>query len=170
MKAALLARLSPFIEQIDGELAKLQPRERMIVVIGAIAAVLALIYVALWRPVTHARSANADRLAQAREVALQLERASGVVSHSNPSAGGGGSLLSTVDEASKSGELGKPLTRLSPDGESQVRAWAEEVSFDALVRWMNLLQTRYGIRIDSVDVEQQPTAGVVNARLTLTRS
>jgi general secretion pathway protein M len=169
MKAALLARLSPLIEQIDGELAKLQPRERLAVIIGAIAALIALIYLAMWRPVANSRTTNAARLATAREVALQLERASGVVSHSGPTAGGG-SLLSTVDEASRSGELGKPLTRLSPDGESQVRAWAEEVSFDNLVRWMNLLQSRYGVRIDSVDIEQQPTAGVVNARLTLTKS
>jgi general secretion pathway protein M len=170
MKAALLARLNPLIDQLDGELTKLQPRERLLVAVAAIAILLLLVDVGVWRPVVHARANNAARLADAREVATQLERARALIPASTPAAQAGGSLLTIVDEAAKTGDLGKPLSRLSPDGDTQVRAWVEDVPFEALTHWMYSLQTRYGVRIDSVDIEQQSTPGVVNARLTLTRS
>ena len=80
------------------------------------------------------------------------------------------SLLSAVDLASKDGTLSKPPSRLQPDGDTQVRVWVDEVQFDSLVRWVNELQTRYGVRVDSLDVERQPTAGLVNARLSLVRA
>lgn len=171
MKAALLARLTPLADQLEGELAKLQPRERVMVGVAAIAAAVLLIDLAIWRPAAHARSSNAARLEDARQVAEQLERASRIVPHNNlPDLGNGGSLMSVVDEASKSGELSKPLTRMSPDGDSQLRVWLEDVTFDSLTHWMYSLQTRYGVRVDSVDIEQQPTPGLVNARLTLKKS
>lgn len=171
MKAALLARFTPLIDQAQGELAKLQPRERLLVGVAALAAVVLLIDMAIWRPAAHARTNNAARLADARQVAEQLERAAALVPHNNFGAQAtGGSLMAIVDEASKSGELSKPLTRMSPDGDTQLRVWLEEVSFDSLTHWMYTLQTRYGVRVDSVDIEQQATPGLVNARLTLKKS
>ncbi len=171
MKAALLARFTPLIDQAEGELAKLQPRERMLVGAAAVAVAILFVDMAIWRPAAHARSANAARLDDARQVAEQLERAAGLVPHTNAGAqASGGSLMAIVDEASKSGELSKPLTRMSPDGDTQLRVWIEDVTFDSLTHWMYSLQTRYGVRVDSVDIEQQPTPGTVNARLTLKKS
>ena len=80
-------------------------------------------------------------------------------------------LLSAVDKAAKDPSLGgKAPTRMQPDGESQVRVWLEDVPFDALLRWMYGLQGHYGVRIDSVAIERRPTAGQVNARLSLVRA
>jgi general secretion pathway protein M len=80
------------------------------------------------------------------------------------------SLLSAVDQASKDGILGKPLSRINPDGEKQIRVWVEDTSFDALLRWMQDLQSRYGVRVDAVAIERRPAPGLVNARLTLVRA
>jgi general secretion pathway protein M len=172
MKAALLARVNPLFDQAESELAKLQPRERALVGAAAIAAVILFIDMAIWRPAAHARSNGEARLADARQVAEQLERAAALAPHGGPGAvaAGDGSLMSIVDSAAKSGELSKPLTRMSPDGDTQLRVWLEDVTFDSLTHWMYSLQTRYGVRVDSVDIEQQPTPGLVNARLTLKKA
>ncbi|MFX8708241.1 type II secretion system protein GspM, partial [Acinetobacter baumannii] len=69
MKAALLARITPLTDQVEGELAKLQPRERVLVGVAALAAVVLIIDLAIWRPAAHARSNNASRLQDARQVA-----------------------------------------------------------------------------------------------------
>jgi general secretion pathway protein M len=168
MKAALLARVNPLVEQLEGELGKLQARERLLVAVAAVAAVVLVLDMAIWRPAAHARNNNQARLDDARQVAEQLEHAAVLVPHNNLAGqANGGSLMAIVDEASKGGELSKPLTRMSPDGDTQLRVWVEEVTFDSLTHWMYTLQSRYGVRVDSVDIEQQPTPGLVNARLTL---
>jgi type II secretory pathway component PulM len=40
----------------------------------------------------------------------------------------------------------------------------------SLVRWLGELQLRYGVSVQSLDVESPSGAGVVDARLSLTRS
>jgi general secretion pathway protein M len=170
MKAQILQAVAPLREQVETELAKLQPRERVIVIGGSILAALAFVYLAIWKPVELARHNGEKRLADAREIAVQLQRASSIVPRSAGAQQlGGGSLLATVDQASKSGDLGKPLSRLSPEGDAQVRAWVEDVQFDSLMRWISSLQSRYGVRVDSVEIERQPTPGLVNARLSLVK-
>jgi len=166
----ILDALDPLLAPLEAELAKLQPRERAIVAVGAVFVAFALVWFLICRPVFRAHARAEQELAAARSVATQLERAAALVPRSNaPAVASGGSLLSTVDESSKAAALGKTLTRLSPDGDSQVHAWLEGVSFDTLVRWMYALQSRYGLRIDSVDIEQQPTPGVVNGRITVVK-
>lgn len=172
--SALSARfdraLEPLREQLTAQLAQMQPRERLMLVVGAVAIALTILFVGIWKPAAHAHHAAQQRLDDAHEVEQLLQRAATVVHVDNtPRASAAGSLLSIVDQAAKSGALSKPLSRLQPDGDTQVRAWVEDVPFDALLQWMQVLQTRYGVRVAAVDIERQPTAGLVNARLSLVR-
>ena len=80
------------------------------------------------------------------------------------------SLLTAVDQAAKNGTLKKPPSRLQPDGDNAARIWFEDVEFDVLLRWMQELQSRYGVTIDVVDIEKRETAGLVNARLSVLRN
>lgn len=152
----------------------LQPRERLFVGAAAIVVALALVYAALWQPFAHWRQRKLIDLEQARNVAAQIEVLAAKVQSQGagaaPAVGRDVALLTAVDQAAKSGTLGKAPSRLQPDGESQVRVWIEDVQFDSVVRWMNELQARYGLRIDAVDFERRPTAGLVNARLTVVRA
>jgi len=151
---------------------QLAARERLMVIVAGVVIALALVYLLVWEPFAHARTRAEAALADSRDLAQQIELV-GARAHSGQ--GGGAlasrdaSLLSAVDLATKSGTLGKAPSRLQPDGDNQVRVWLDGVSFDALVRWMYELQTRYGVRVDQVDIEGQSTAGTVNARLSLVR-
>jgi general secretion pathway protein M len=163
--------LAPLREQLATSIDRLQPRERVIVAIGAVAVALTVLYSGIWHPASKARIEAESRLTDARAIAVQLERA-GAMARANPGAhpqGGGGSLLTIVDQATRAGDLGKTPPRLQPDGENAVRVWFENVPFDNLARWMGQLETKYGVRIDAVDVEHQSTPGVVNARLSIGR-
>ena len=75
-----------------------------------------------------------------------------------------------MDQASKDGILGKAPSRMQPDGDKQVRVWIEDVNFEAVLRWMDDLQNRYGVRVDAVTLEKRPAAGTVNVRLSLVRA
>lgn len=152
---------------------KLQPREQLLVLTAGVVILFAIGYSIIWQPFVRARARYELELEDARSVATSLaaaqaEVASGVGQNFSV-VGSDVSLLSAVDQAAKSGTLNKAPTRLQPDGENQARVWLEDVQFDVLVRWMYELQNNYGLHIDVVDIERQPTSGLVNARISVTR-
>ena len=178
---SLREQLEPQLAQLNRQLAPLrarfealQPREQLLVAAGGLVMVLALIYLVLWQPFALARSHRAQELESARSLAARIEQIGAQVqaqpSSGPPVVGHDVSLLSAVDQASKDGVLGKPLSRINPDGDDQVRVWIDDVPFDALLRWVDDLQSRYGVRIDNIAVERRSAAGVVSARLSLKRA
>ena len=152
----------------------LAPRERLMVVACAAVLLVTGLYLGVYEPVVDAHQGRVNALASARALATRLETASREVAAAGPKSNAGQagrnmSLLAAVDQAAKSATLGKAPERLQPDGENSVKIWFNDVSFDAMVRWLAELQTRYGIREQTLDVEAQDTAGEVDARLSLTR-
>ncbi|MGH8482382.1 MAG: type II secretion system protein GspM, partial [Nevskiaceae bacterium] len=111
-------------------------------------------------------------LRAARALAVQLEQLAMTAPRqgSGPAAGAGQSLLAIVDQSRKASAIQQPPSRLQPDGDDTVRLWLEDVPFEALVRWLGELHTRYGVRVDAVEVERESGPGLVSARLTLMRN
>lgn len=152
----------------------LAPRERLLVGVGGIVVAITILYLGIWEPLSKAHTKRAGDLAAAQTLAQRLEVIGATVQSarangSAPVMNNGASLLSTIDQASKSGALGQPLSRIQPEGENEVKVWIEAVSFEALVRWMNELESRYGVSIKSADIEKNTLPGQVNARLSLVR-
>lgn len=153
----------------------LQVRERWILGVGAIVLLLVVFYLAVLEPLMQAQAQRKAALESARQTAVKLEQAAAqlqVTRGRNPAAtaGRGLSLMAAVDQASKQGSLGKGPTRIQPEGDREVRVWFEDVAFDAMVRWLADLQTRYGVAVQTLDVEPQSTPGRVNVRLSLVRA
>lgn len=148
----------------------LESRERLLVSIGAVVVGLTLLYLLIWEPVAKAHQHREADLATSRQLANRIERLTG---QANNNVGGGStrglSLLSAVDQASKSGTLNKPLSRIQPEGDTEVKVWLEAVSFDALVRWIDQLHQRDGIVVRSAQIEKDATSGLVSAQLSLVR-
>lgn len=168
--ASLNEQLAPLRSRYDA----LQPREQKLVGIAAVLIVVALMHSAIWQPIVRRHQSLAEQLASAQALATTLAQAEIEVGQASPQTaslvGSDVSLLTAVDQATKNGTLSKPPARLQPDGDNQARIWFEGVEFDVLLRWMNELQTRYGVRIDVADIERQPMPGLVNARLAVVRA
>ena len=170
LSSGLASRLAPLRARFDA----LQPREQTLVSSAAVLLVIALLYSAIWQPLSRSRKQLAEDLEAARNVATQLAQAELDVRFAAPQnvpvVGADVSLLTAVDQAAKSGTLKKPPTRLQPDGENAARIWLEDVEFEVLMRWLLELQTRYGVTLDVVDIEKRETAGLVNARISVLRA
>jgi general secretion pathway protein M len=163
-------RAEPLLERYR----ELQPRERVIVAAGAVVVALTLIYLVLWEPFANARAKQTAALADERALAERLETIATAMDKARASGVGAiqgreQSLLTLIDQQGKSSELGRPPARLQPEGDNEVKVWFEDVPFDALVRWMATLESRYGVQIAGADIERRAGAGLVNARLTVTR-
>lgn len=150
-------------------------RERLILSIGGLLLLLFLYYSLIISPLQSGIVQTQQRKANALEVAgwmlsvspevQRLRRSSG----SNANIKRGGSLLSVVDETSKAAGLGQSITRLQPEGESEVRAWLDAAPFNETLRWLRTLESSYGVEIAELSFNRDNEAGRVKARITLKR-
>ena len=162
--------MNAYLERARAWWASLADRDRRVLAGGAVALALILAYAGIWDPLTSARDQRRQDLQEARAIAVQLEQLAGAAQRSGPApAGAGQSLLAIVDQTRKSSAITKPPSRLQPEGDNTVRLWLEDVPFEALVRWLGELHTRYGVRVEDADIERESGPGLVNARLTLVR-
>jgi general secretion pathway protein M len=162
--------MKQYLDQFNTWWAARQIRERQILVVGAIAVAVSIFYLAIWEPVARAQRKADAALRQSRTVANRLETNAVEVQRSRGTGGGFSSLplLTAVDQAAKRPELGKAPSRIQPENDKEVKLWLDEVPFDALVSWLQILQTQYGIAVASAELEKKGE-GLVNARLSLVR-
>lgn len=159
------------IERLRSALLALAPRERVMVLTGAVVVLVTLLYLLVWEPLTSAHQQRAEGLQRARTLSVRIEQAAAQIK-----AGGTGrsvdrnqSLVTAVDQTSRSPTLGKAPSRLQPEGDREVKIWFEDVPFANLLRWLQDLETRYGITASSAEIERGGAPGLVSARLTLVR-
>ena len=152
-------------------LASLEQRERRLVISGAALLGLMLIYLIVWEPLTDkvnnlrvSTSEQNTTLLWMRQAAQEVKKLRGS-GEARTKSTGNQSLLSVVDRTAKSGRLGTALKRVQPDGEQRVRVWMEAASFDDVMRWLVLLDTRYGVHVESSVFEMKQESGRVDARL-----
>jgi general secretion pathway protein M len=152
-------------------LASLDQRERHLVITGAVLLGLMLMYVAVWEPITStvdnlriSTTEQASTLRWMRQAAQDVKKIRGSGGNRAKSIGGQ-SLLSLIDRTAKSGSLGTALKRVQPDGEKRVRVWMEAANFDEVIKWLVLLDTRYGVDVESCVFEVKQESGKVDARL-----
>jgi general secretion pathway protein M len=160
------------LAQLQARLAQLAPRERLLVIGGGIVLLITLLYLLLWEPLVLAHTQRAAALQSERALATRIEVAAAEAQRNRGSGNTANlsmSLLAAVDQTSRSPTLGKAPARVQPEGEREVKVWLEGVAFDNLLRWLQELETRYGISASSAEIERGDAAGTVSARLTLVR-
>jgi len=150
-----------------------QPRERVILAIGAAAVLCALCYVLLFAPLSSAVTAREKRIEQKQNDLLWMQSVAPQLTafNANPAMrnSSGESMVVLVANTASSGNVAAALTGQTPDGPNGVRVRFEGVQFDALVVWLGALQKDYGIRITAAELSRTAQAGLINASFTLER-
>ena len=150
----------------------LEARERRIMLGGAVVLLLMSIYFLAWEPfITGLHDLQESTLRKQIDLTWMQNAAAEVKQlKANSSApaqlASGQSILGIIDRTSKQKKLSESVKRVQPDGASQARVWLESANFDVVIRWMEELQTRHGIIIDTVTFDKKEEAGLVDARIT----
>ena len=127
-----------------------------------------LLYVLVWVPANNFledRKLNHERqlslLQYLRSTEQQARASAGnkgsTVSSSKP-------LLQTVSNLA--GLAGIQPDRLQPEATDGVSVWFDDVAFNNLIRWMELLNQE-GITVRQVSIDREEASGTVNARVIL---
>lgn len=155
--------------------AGLAPRERRILVLGAVALGLILAWVAVWEPLLQGRSALRSDVARLsaeavwmEQVADDVRRRARLEQRAPALPGAGGSVLTLIEVSANAAGLRSALTRVQPEGDG-ARLIMDAVGFDALMGWLAELELRQGLRVSELMIEGQQAAGQVSARLLLER-
>ena len=152
---------------------ELQPRERIIIVVGAVLVLLTAIYVLGLAPLNKAVNARNQHIAQKQADLAWMQSVAGKLSamgNALPAAANSNeSMVVLIANSANGGGVASALTGQSPDGPNGVRVRFEAVQFDTLVLWLGALQRNYGIHVKAAEINRAAESGQVNASLTLSR-
>jgi general secretion pathway protein M len=150
----------------------LDARERRIVIGGAITLLIMSIYFLGWEPFinglhdlresTQSKQLDLAWMQNAAKEVKQLQASQSAPVHFASDQ----SLLGVIDRSAKSKQLGDSMKRVQPDGTSKARVWLENAKFDVVIGWLEELERRYGVGIETITFEKQAEEGLVDARIS----
>jgi general secretion pathway protein M len=156
------------IERITLYLQRLQPRERRMVLFGALAALL-LIIVATVLPLQRSVAAVEQRVERKRDDLQWLRsmapQLAGLQVGTPPPLRE--SLVVLVDRTARDSGLAKSLAGSQPSGDGGLNVRLDQTPFDTLVAWLSQLRERYGVRVDAATIDAGKDIGNVTATLVL---
>lgn len=151
----------------------LTQRERTLVQVTASIVVLFMLYLIILEPISSNYAKNKKNVAMATETLAWMHSAALEVKQLQ----GGGSLterpqgkqfvLSMVDRSAKTSGLGGVMKRVQPEGETGVRVWFENAAFDELIKWLAIIESKHGLSVNEINIEQTESTGLVNVRVFL---
>ncbi|MFI4905054.1 MAG: type II secretion system protein GspM [Steroidobacteraceae bacterium] len=156
------------IERVWQYLERLEPRERRMVLFGAVAAVL-LVIVATVVPLQRSVAAVEQRVERKRDDLQWLRsmapQLAGLQRTAPPPLRE--SLVVLVDRTARESGLTKSLVGSQPSGDGGLNVRLDQTPFDTLIGWLSQLRERYGVRVDSATIDAGKGSGNVNATLVL---
>ena len=154
----------------------LEARERVFVIAGGVAVMLALLYAFLWTPLDQGHRNLQDSVAAWERSLADLRPLRGM--QPAPASAGPRTAASQqtpvviVDQTLRARGLDRALRRSQPTTSNGIRVEFENVAFDDLVLWLDDLGSQYAMQVASgnMSTSSQVAAGRVDATLTLERA
>lgn len=164
----------PLIQKLTARYDQLSRRDQQAVMVLGLAVLLAVLYLAIWKPAADFR----ERATASRDNAIALvawmasneeslqrlaeDRRRGRTAAAPED---GRQLMSLVTGSAR--QAGLSLQRFEPSGDNAMRVWIEDAPFNQVARWLEELATGHGITIDQASVDRAGNPGQVGVRLTL---
>jgi general secretion pathway protein M len=153
-------------------LESLEPRERVMLAAGGVAAAIIVAWTLIWSPLSNRAAELGETVAQKQRMLASLQRARALEMPDVPGVDASlrQSLVLLIDQTHKGYGLTGTLVRNQPDGQDGIRVTFEDAGFDALIAWLGTLQSSYAVSVESATLDGGRSPGIVNATLVLRRS
>lgn len=156
--------------KVQAYLDGLNPRERRLVIGGAAFLMLFMLYQILWAPFANGVSDMQTKVNKQQQNLIWMQQAADEVRSLKGSSGSrsniqSGSLLGMIEKTARESGLGSSIRKVQPEGQKGVRMWMDKVAFDAVMNWLNKLQSKQGVSVSSFSAEQTSDPGRVNIRM-----
>jgi type II secretory pathway component PulM len=147
--------------------ASLQPREKLILAVGVVAAVVIVLFGGVQKLGTSSSTLMTSVESKQRLLVdlSRLDSAAGTPVSTRE--GADQTLVVIISDTAATHGLTFPRTR--PNGPNGIDVTFQQASFDALVAWLVALHDNYGIEVDSASFSAGRSEGLVNGQLSLQR-
>jgi general secretion pathway protein M len=150
--------------------AGLQERDQRVVLIGAIALGLIVLVGGILLPMQSAVSGAVKAAATKREdLAWMRAHELEIRSSTPPPADTGEAPVVLVDRVGRESGLASALRGTQPNATGGVRVQLEAAPFNAVVTWLDSLDHRYGVAIESITLDRSAAPGIVNANISFSQ-
>lgn len=149
--------------------AKQNPRDQRILVIGAVVVGVVLLVWLAMLPQQAVKRAEAE-LASQQELLDYMRKVGPALTAAGPGADVqpiSESFVVFIDRTAREHGLAQSLTGSPPAGNGAFRVTMEGADFNLLLTWIHQLSTRYGVRVESANFNDQGSSGKVNATIQL---
>ena len=147
--------------------ATMSERERRMVMIGGVVAVVLLI-VGVILPLDRSVAQAQKRITQKSTDLAWMRTVTPELAAAGPARQASGeSLLVIVDRSAREGSLGTSIAGSEPSGTGGLRVRFEKAPFDMLVAWLARLSEQNGVKVDSANIDNAGKPGLVNAAIVL---
>ena len=143
-------------------------------ILMAVTILITLFYYGLWKPMKTGieegelrLKAQTRALAEIRKQAAEVRRLRASGAAAGNTIRDSGSLLGLIERSAKQKNIKGALQKVQPEGERGVRVWMENVAFDPLISWLDLLAGRHGVQISEITLERGESPGIVSGRILL---
>jgi len=151
----------------------LNQRERIMVQVAAVVILLFIIYLLVIDPISSRYDKNKKNVENSIETIEWMRLAArevnqlrgGKLSIEHPQ--GKQFVLSLIDRSARKAGLASVMKRVQPEGESGVRIWFENAPFDELLKWLAIVESKQGLIVNEINIEQTESSGLVNVRVFL---
>jgi len=152
----------------------LDSRERIFVISGAAAVLMALVFAFVWTPLDNGQKALQSSVIAWERSLADLRPLKGLQQMpANPKQTGAQQTpVLIVDQTLRARGLDRTLKRSQPTTSNGIRVEFENVAFDDLVLWLGDLSAQYAMQVSSGSLSAVSRAGPgrINATLTIERA
>ncbi|HED33519.1 MAG TPA: type II secretion system protein M [Gammaproteobacteria bacterium] len=167
---ALTQALAPANQWLSAQ----EERDRKIIIIGGIALIIMVFYLAIWEPINTRFEQQQSENESKRKLHSWMKGASAEIkalksSGSNSISRTRNQSISSLADRSAATSGVKPFIEKIEQSKTGVKVVLKAANFDQIITWLNNLQSQYGIFAVKVKVEKSRTEGAVDANITLER-
>ena len=145
----------------------LQPRERLILIGGAVVAALIILWIGVLSPLRARSEVLRDSVAQKQRLLVDLARV-GPPPPANTAQGGNQTLVVLISASAR--EHGVALKTQRPDGPDGIQVSFGNLAFDTLLEWLVAIEKQNAVAVESASFTATKQRGIVNGQLVLRRS
>lgn len=163
------------MNQLQSWFLSLQKRERMMVLSGAAALIIIMLYLIIWEPVFSGITNQQQRVISQRKILNWMQNAE-VEARSLKASGGNvnsalmkQSISRAIETSAVSAGIRDAIAKIEARDKKSTRVQFKNVDFNRLMQWLGALESRYGISIKSANIDKADSTGVANAKITLER-
>ena len=145
--------------------------QAMLALLGAVL-LLYVIYMAAWRPLARSNAQLQLQVAAAQQSLENIGRLAAEYrqlqqSSAQSGTANRGTLAEVIDRSVKAQQL--QMSRLQPGSAGDVQVRFDNVPIDAVLRWLNQLESAESVQVRDLSVTVGATAGLVNLSVRLYR-